>query len=343
MVKDPGSYPLLMELVKHSRLPWYWVPVVIAVVLLMVLVLVAFLDGAFTNLSEWSLWRDFLDAPVLIIYILVVYPFIWRLWWQSVQALQSLLPVDEGDLNRLEMEVPIPNRRREWVAILIGVVFWLSLWQPWGWDGRWESGAIWLSVYDAVTQPILFGLLSLLIYSSFTGSQYLSRISRQPLNLDIFDTGILTPIAHSSLGLSLAFIGGISLSLIFQTQEDLLSWNNLTVWIFLVCFTVLLFFLSMWSAHSTMVKAKRGELDLVQKHLKAASRELRVRMLQGELNNVSELSATIASWVSYERRIGEAPSWPFNASIIRRLLASTVVPAVVYLIKIISSLGLRFY
>lgn len=81
MVKEPSSYPLIMELVKNSRLPRYWVIVVIAVVMILVLVLMAYLDGDFTELSEWSFWRDFLDAPIIIIYILVAYPFIWRLWW----------------------------------------------------------------------------------------------------------------------------------------------------------------------------------------------------------------------------------------------------------------------
>jgi len=57
---------------------------------------------------------------------------------------------------------------------------------------------------------------------------------------------------------------------------------------------------------------------------------------------MEELSSTINAWVNYERRIKETPEWPYNAGIIRRLLASTVVPAVVYLIKIISGLGLRF-
>lgn len=82
---------------------------------------------------------------------------------------------------------------------------------------------------------------------------------------------------------------------------------------------------------------------LVRQYLATASRELRERMSQSELKDVSKLSSTIAALVSYERRIREAPSWPLNASIIRRLLASTVVPVVVYLIKIISGLGLRFF
>jgi hypothetical protein len=340
MTEEPLVYPLVMALMKRSRLPWRWIMVIAAVLLLLFLILAAYLDGVFSDLSHWSLWRNFLDGPVLIIYLLVAYPFVWRLWWRSVLVLQSLLPIDEGNSNRVEVEVPLTNRRLEWVAILIGAVFWLSLWQPW--SRSWESGTIWLSAYDVATQTILFSLLGWLIYSSFVGNWYLHRSGRQSLNMDIFDTGILTPIARSSLGFSLAFIGGISLSLVFQTQEDLLTWNNIIVYVILVCFTIPLFFLSMWSAHSIMAKAKQRELDLVQQHLKAASRELRERMSQSELLSASELSSTIAVIVSYERRIREAPSWPFNASIIGRLLASIVVPAGVYLIKIISGLGIRF-
>ena len=242
MAEEPRAYPLVMELMMHTRLRWRWIVVVVAALLLLFLVLVAYLGGIFTKLSEWNLWRSFLDAPVLIIYILVVYPFVWRLWWRSAESLQALLPIDQDSSKRVIVEVPLPNRRWEWTSIIVGAIFWLFLWQPWGWDNRWESGAIWLSVYDVATQTILFGLLGWLIYSSFAGNVYLNRLIRQPLNLDIFNTEALTPIARSSLGFSIAFIGGISLSLVFQTQDDLLMWNNITVWAILVCFAVLFFF-----------------------------------------------------------------------------------------------------
>lgn len=42
------------------------------------------------------------------------------------------------------------------------------------------------------------------------------------------------------------------------------------------------------------------------------------------------------------RQIRETSEWPFNADIIRRLAASILVPTIVYLIKIVSSLGVRF-
>jgi len=273
-------------------------------------------------------------------YILVVYPFIWRLWWQSVVSLQSLLPIDEGDSHRVEVEVPMPNRRWERVAILIGAAFWLSLWQPWG--ESWRASVMWISAYDVVTQTMLFGLLGWLIYSSFTGNQYIRRLSRQHMNLDIFDPGVLTPIARSSLGFSVAFIGGISLSLVFQTPEDLLLWSNITVWAILICFTVLLFFLSMWGTHSTMAKAKTRHLDLARKHLAEFSHELEHRVTRGQLEGISDLSSAISALVTYEKRVKETPTWPFSVDIVRRLAMSVLMPAAIYLIKIIGSFWARF-
>ena len=340
MTEEPRAYPLVMQLMKRSRLQWRWIMVIVAVPLLLFLVLAAYLDGVITDLSHWSLWRSLLDGPVLIMYILVVYPFIWRLWWRSVLSLQSLLPIDEGDSHRVEVEVPMPNRRWERVAILIGAAFWLSLWQPWG--ESWRASVMWISAYDVVTQTMLFGLLGWLIYSSFTGNQYIRRLSRQHINLDIFDPGVLTPIARSSLGFSVAFIGGISLSLVFQTPEDLLMWSNITVWVILVCFTVLLFFLSMWGTHSAMAKAKTRHLDLARKHLAGFSHELEDRVAQGQLVGMSDLSSAISALVTYEKRVKEAPTWPFGVDIVRRLAMSVLMPAAVYLMKLIGTFWARF-
>jgi hypothetical protein len=55
-----------------------------------------------------------------------------------------------------------------------------------------------------------------------------------------------------------------------------------------------------------MTKAKRRELDLVQKHLKAASNELKKRTADDSLKETVELSSTITTWVTYEKRVKEA-------------------------------------
>ena len=337
MAEEPRTYPLVMELMNRSRLRWRWVMVVVAVFLLLLLVLLAYLDGVITDLSHWEFWREFLDGPTLILYILVVYPLIWQLWWRAVQSLQALLPVDEGSSKPVTVEGSPTKRHWEWVSIIIGAVFWVSLWQPWA--KSWHSGVIWLSAYDVFTQTILFGLLAWLLYSSFSGNRYINRLGRQQLNLDIFNTSTLAPVARSSLGITVVFIGGISLSLVFQTQEDLLMWNNILVWSILVCFVVLLFFLSMWSIHNVMGKVKKEELEWIQKHLKESTLEFKQKVAEGKLVDVSALSSTVNFWMTYERRIKETSDWPFNPSILRRLTASIVAPVAVFFIKVLPGLG----
>jgi len=317
---------------KLSRLSWYWTTTIIAVVILLSLILVAYLEDAF---NQWDFWRVGLTAPSIIIYILLIYPFMWRLGERAIQAFRPLLSLEENAFNQIVLEINKTNRLRELAAALIGAVFWLVLSQPWIWVDQW------IDTYEVVTSVLMFGLLGWLIYSSIIGSRSLSRLSSQPLKLDIFDTGQLIPIARSSLGVSFAFIGGISLSLVFQTQENLSEWNTITIYAVLVLATVLIFFLSMWSVHSAMAGAKRRELALVRKNLVDASRELKNRAAQGRLQGIKGLSSAIAAWITYERRVKEAPEWPFNAGIIRRLAASVLVPGVVYLIKIFSTLGFR--
>ena len=337
MAEKPRTYPLVMELMKRSRLRWSWLMVVVAAFLLLLLFLVAYLDGVITDLSHLEFWREFLDGPTLILYILVVYPPIWQLWWRAVQSLQALLSVDEGSSTTVKVEGSTTKRHWEWVSIIFGAVFWVSLWQPW--TMSWHSSVIWLSVYDVFTQTILFGLLAWLLYSSFSGNRYINRLGRQQLNLDIFNTSTLAPVARSSLGITVVFIGGISLSLVFQTQEDLLMWNNILVWSILVCFVVLLFFLSMWSIHNVMGKVKKEELEWIQKHLKESTLEFKQKVAEGKLVDVSALSSTVNFWMTYERRIKETSDWPFNPSILRRLAASIVAPVAVFLIKVLPGLG----
>ncbi len=340
MAEESRSYPLVIELMRRSRLPWRWVMVVVAAVLLLLLILAVFLDGVPTDLLNWGFWQNNLEGPILIIYILVVHPFMWRLRERAIQAFRPLLPLDEDDFNRLAAEVATPKRRWEWTSVLIGVGLAVGLGQPW--TLPWGPGELWWSVYLVITGALMNGLLAWLIYDTLAGAVRINRLSRRDLKLDLFDTELLRPIAIWSLGISFGFVGGISLSLVFGTWESLLRWQSITMYAILVCVTVLTFFLSMWSAHNAMASAKRRKLAIARKHLAVVSRELEDRTAEGQLGGTEGLSATITSWATYQRLVKEAPAWPFNAGIIRRLAASIFIPAIVYLIKILAGLGIRF-
>ena len=340
MTEESRSYPLVSELIKRSRLPWYWATAVVTGVLFLLLVLAAFLDGVLSDVSGWEFWHNHLIGILLITYILAVYEPMRRLRDRAVETFRPLLNLDDKDFNRLAAEVTTPKRRWEWSSALAGVAFAVVLGQPWTLE--WGPGMLWQSVHLVIVGTLMNGLLAWLIYDTVTGAVRVNRLSRRDLKLDVLDTELLTPIARWSLGISLGFVGGISLSLVFATRESLLRWQSISMYAILVCVTVLIFLLSMWSFHRAMTDAKNRKLALARKRLIVISRELEDYTEQGKLGGLGELSASLTSWANYQRLVREAPTWPFDAGIIRRLLASAIVPAIVYLIKILAGVGLRF-
>jgi len=337
--EEPRNYPLVSELIRRSRLPWYWATAAATAALLLLLLVAAWLDGALSDMLEWHFWRTNLDGMLLIAYILAVHRLMWRLRERAIEAFRPLLSLDDTDFSRLAAEVSVPKRRWEWASALVGVALALALGQPWNLE--WGPGLLWQSVYLVIAGTLMNGLLAWLIYDTVTGAVRVSRLARRDLKLDVLDTGLLTPIARWSLGISFGFVGGISLSLVFSTQESLLRWQSISMYAILVCVTVLIFLLSMWSVHRAMADAKNRRVALARQHLVAISRELEERVAQGQISGLEGLSSTVASWATYQRLIQEAPTWPFNAGILRRLVASVAVPAIVYLIRILVGAGLR--
>jgi hypothetical protein len=340
MTEESRSYPLVSELIKRSRLPWYWAAVVVTGVLFLLLILAAFLDGVLSDVLGWEFWHSRLIVILLVTYILAVYEPMRRLRDRAVEAFRPLLSLDDKDFNRLAAEVNTPKRRWEWASALAGVAFALVLGQPWTLE--WGPGLLWQSVHLVIVGTLMNSLLAWLIYDTVTGAVRVNRLSRRDLKLDVLDTGLLTPIARWSLGISFGFVGGTSLSLVFATRESLLKWQSISMYAILVCVTVLIFLLSMWSFHRAMTDAKNRKLALARKRLITISRELEDYTEQGQLGGLGELSASLTSWSNYQRLVRETPTWPFDAGIIRRLLASAIVPAIVYLIKILAGVGLRF-
>ena len=232
-------------------------------------------------------------------------------------------------------EVTRYNRRWEWVSIFLGAVFFIALGQPWNWDMHW------IEIYELLTSIIMFSLLGLLVYSGLSSSLRLAQLNRRHLKIDIFDTGLLVHVAHWSLSISLAFVGGISLSVVFQPLENLREIQSIIIYSILIFVTVLLFFISMWSTHNAMASAKNRELTTIRENLGDARRKLRQQAKENITSGRDTLYSAVAAWGIYERQVREAPTWPFNAGILGRLIASALVPAIIYIIKIVSGLGLR--
>jgi len=263
-----------------------------------------------------------------------------RLREQAVLAFKPLLSLDDDAFNKIAANISKPNRRWEWRVIFIGIAISMGgIFQPWTLD--WVSGYFWLTIYFVIVTIILYGLTSWLIYDTLIGIVRVSRLSRQDIKLDILDTEILAPVARWSLGISLVFVGIISLSAI-QMWEIMLDWRTIAGFVITIGVTVLIFFLSMRSAHRVLSEAKKRKLSLVQKQLLEISRELDDRLAKGQLKGTERLSSTITVLVTYEKRVKEVSTWPFNAGIIRRLAMSVLIPVAVYLVRIITQFLLKF-
>jgi hypothetical protein len=334
--KEESRLNLLQAVVKSSRLPWYWFTASYSLTLLLLLIIATFLDGMTDRFSQWDFWREYVAGPVIIVYIFLIFPYMRRLGEKAIEAFRQLLSREEDTPDGEEF---VPNRRWEWATFSIGAIFWILIVRPWDWE--WGTNGTWLYLYILISASLLFGLLGWLIYYAIVESRYLNRLSHQELKLDIFETSALIPVARASLGTTFAFIGGISLSLIFQTVDSLLSWQNITIYAVLVLATLLIFFFSIWNTHRTMAMTKHNELTLVQTQLAEAIRRLRESTVYETADDVSGLHAAVAAWDAYENRVREAREWPFNALILRRLAASVLLPSLVYLIKVL--VGTRLF
>jgi len=344
LAREYPTYPLIEAAIKRSRLSRAWTIVVFIGVLLLLLVLMALLDGALASLLEWSAVGFFVLTILFIIYFLVVYPFMLRARERAVLAFKPLLSLDDDAFNKVAENISKPSRRWEWTAVFLGIFVFMGVnVQPWNMD--WTSGFSWLTVYFAITLAIVYGLMGWLIYDTLVGIVRISRLSRRDMKLDILDTEMMAPVASWSLGISLVFVGAILLSIIgnvSQSAKILLDAKTIVGYVVMICITLLIFFLSMWSAHRALSEAKKSKLTLARIHLAEISRELEDRVVKGQRRGMMELSSTITALATYERRVKEATTWPFDAAIVRRLLVSILTPGIVYLLKILSQTGIRF-
>ncbi len=344
MAEQSPKYPLIEAVIRRSRLTRSWTILVVVGVLLLLLVLTASLDGEFASLLDWSVVGPTLLNITFPIYILVVYPFMLGSREQAVLAFKPLLSLEDDAFNKVAENISKPSRRGEWAAIFLGIsVLGVVLFQPWTLD--WASGPFWLTVYYVITTTIGMGLMGWLIYDALVGIVRISRLSRRDLKLDILDTETLAPVAAWSLSISLVFVGIIILAVISEvatTAKIVLDATSIIGYGFLICTTLLIFFLSMWTAHRALSEAKKSKLVTIGRHMSAISTEMDECMVGDQFSGTEKLSSNITALAIYKREVQEAPTWPFNAGIIRRLLLSMLAPGLVYLVKILSQAGIRF-
>jgi hypothetical protein len=308
-----------------SRYAWF--VGVVALVLTLLLALAAYAQGADGQRVRAALWLLGLN-PVMIVYIFLVHPLMHRRWQCAMQSLQALAPrADDADQHKRV------NYRDEWGAMALGLLIGLLV-------ARSVPGAEgWLRLYSETTSALLFALLASAIYGSLIRARHLAAHSRAGLELNVFDGHLLTPFAQWGQTLTLVFVGGISLSLLFQSYESLRSKEGVFIYGSLVIVALTLFFMSVWTIHVALARAQEKELARVRRDLVAAREALHRGRPDDRAGAVQDPYLPVVVRGMYERQVLDAPTWPFNPAIVGRVFASVVAPLGVYVLKLAFGVG----
>jgi hypothetical protein len=298
----------------------------VAGTLVLTLGVTLFTLGGLPAAGAWRLWKVGLE-PAVIVYILWVYPPLPRRWALAIDALRPLAVRPE-----LIDRARAVDRRLEWTALLVGAAFSVWVTRPWQFDGRP------LLLYYYASNVVMFSLMALAMYDCLTRTRRLARIVRAGLQLDLFDRQSFMPLARWGQRVSLTFVGGTCLSLLFQSYESLYTVQSLVIYSIVVIVSLTLFFTSVWNIHDALVVAQQRELAVVHQRLSTARSELKRKLAEGATNGDASLFEPVVVLGAYENQVLAASTWPFNPKIVKELVASLVAPILIYGLKI--ALGL---
>jgi len=329
MAEKREDRPLLEVMMAGIRLPWYFATGVVAACLLILLALTFFLEQASIEDVTWANLRGPLLPLAVILYVLAIYPPMRKLKEGAVSSLLPLVEANRSARDAVSDAFSSPRKRSELISVVAGLLVWTALSQPW----QWVRSP--LAVYAAAVDALMFGILGFVVLDGLDGTLRVSRMTRRHLKLDILDVNKLVPVTNWSLAISMAFVGGISISIAFQDLGNLRHWQTFIFYAALISVALVIFFFSMWSTHGAIVRAKRAELSIAEENLSLAFKELRLTSGQGTTTENGPVYSGVTAWAAYERKLQEVPDWPYGAHAVRRLAASVLVPSAVYLLKLL--------
>jgi hypothetical protein len=300
---------------------------------ILLLVCAAYLDGVLAQLFDAGFWRlNFLGPPITV-YLLLVSRFLSRIGNQAVDAFRPVVALDHDEFERLRATAASPKPRREWLAVSLGGL--IGFMRRRAGPGLLE-GFRWTTLYVVLTGMLEWGLLGWVVYRTLVNIRLFSKLHRQPLNIDIFDPTPFEPVARMSLGMSLAILGINTLLLLLTPDRTILvSIMGIILHSALILLAVLVFFLAMADTHRVMAEAKEQKLKLVRRNLLVTFQELEERTTTGQLEGMEALSDSITAWLAYEKRIEEAPEWPYTTDTLRNLIVSTLIPIGAWVAQVI--------
>jgi hypothetical protein len=286
----------------------------------------AYLDGILFRLWESDLLRVLLLEPTIAFYIFFLQFFLKPSRVGVTEAFRKMIGMEPIEYHRFLVQISPLKRRGEIVALLIGAAIGILLPLEWMIPEQFR----WTNLFVSLSAIVMFALGSWGIYSSLAVTRLFTRLHHQKLEIDLFHPIFINAIARRSLAITMVYAGAIALSVFFFPPQ---TFRNITFFAILYAILILssgfIFLFSTYESHCLLIETKRRELDIVRRHLSEDYRRLKER-------TDPNLANWVTAWLAYEKRIQEAPEWPFNPETLRNLVAAMLMPIGTFAARIIA-------
>lgn len=307
-------------------LPFRWTALLLALVVIGEQILEEHLIGPVGDYAFWQRLGVRFALPLLTIYLLLSNRFLKREVVNCLQQLKPSMRIPFEAYDRLARKMLKPRRLVEVVLLLISSSVVIGLFV------MMENP---LPIYTSLTLPdepiaagyiiavyILIGWLGLsLVYTGVQHAVSLSRLSRQPLSINVFDPENVVPFGIISMQHSLVLAGiVVILFLLLGRPTSLISY----LVIFLASLgSLLALVLPLLGVYQQMRRAKIHALSNIAHQLLQAQEAL-MDIKDPFDDGLDEVNARTSALVNLRKTILESPNWPFrsNTAIARAVIAA---------------------
>jgi hypothetical protein len=263
-------------------------------------------------------------APVVISYILIVSHWMAKSDSDLLKAFRPLVLIEDEAFDRLARDASRIHPAGEGIALLLGALIGLGMSLPW----LKSMDTFWLRLYVPISLSMMWGILAWVIYYSMASTKLVTALHRQPLKVDILDTKPFEPMGRYSLVISLVFVGGIALGIVFGLDvKNIFAWQSWVINLPLLCVPVIVFFLNMRETHRLLAAEKKRQLQAVTKKIRLVSQVMQSNITREE--SLGDTAIEFTALVAYEARLRTASTWPYNTGMLRTLFFTLLLPLVV--------------
>jgi hypothetical protein len=148
-----------------------------------------------------------------------------------------------------------------------------------------------------------------------SGSRAYARLLASELRIDLLRTDTLAVLGRSAARSSLIWFVVSAVACLFFVGGDL---NWLTVLLIVACAAmgIIQFVIAMSRIHRQIMQAKAQELE----HIRC-----QIEMQRSAMTTDDHAATRLHGLLAYEKRITEAPEWPFDQTTLLRVGASTLI------------------